>query len=167
MTISNNGGVPGQTTPKDDDQQTLKHQSVATEATRRYGSAASCTQHNYLTRKGIQPYGIKIEGDKLLIPMHDTEGTIHSLQTIMPNGTKRFMAGGRVKGCYFAIGEPKDLLIVCEEFATGASFHECLNLAVAVAFNAGNLEAVATALHAKYPSLGIIIVANDDFKNPR
>jgi putative DNA primase/helicase len=91
---------------------------------------------------------------------------VHSLQTIAPDGTKMFMSGGRVKGCYFGIGKPKGALIVCEGFATGASIHECTGHAVAVAFNAGNLEAVAVALRTKYPALKIIIAADDDHQTP-
>ena len=67
------------------------------------------------------------------------------MQTIAPDGTKMFMSGGRVKGCYYGIGKPKGALIVCEGFATGASIHECTGHAVAVACNAGNLEAVRWA----------------------
>ena len=94
--------------------------------------------------------------------MRDTAGTLHSLQTITPDGDKRFMTGGRVKGCYYSIGKPVGVLIVCEGYATGASINECTGDAVAVAFNAGNLEPVAAALRAKYPSLKIIIAADDD-----
>ena len=143
-----------------------RQQLAAADALKRWTAATPCTQHDYLTRKGIRPHGAKIEGDKLLIPMRDTAGTVHSLQTIAPDGTKMFMSGGRVKGCYFAIGKPKGALIVCEGFATGASIHECTNHAVAVAFNAGNLEAVAVALRAKYPSFPIVIAADDDFQTP-
>ena len=139
---------------------------AAADALKRWTAATPCTQHDYLTRKGIQPHGARIEGDKLLIPMRDTAGTVHSLQTITPDGTKMFMSGGRVKGCYFGIGKPKGALIVCEGFATGASIHECTGHAVAVAFNAGNLEAVAVALRTKYPALKIIIAADDDHQTP-
>jgi putative DNA primase/helicase len=98
--------------------------------------------------------------------MRDTAGTVHSLQTIAPDGNKMFMSGGRIKGCYFGIGKPKGALIVCEGFATGASIHECTGHAVAVAFNAGNLEAVAVALRIKYPDFKIIIAADDDHQTP-
>lgn len=118
--------------------------------------------HGYLIRKGIQPHGVRSDGQRLIVPMRDTAGTVHSLQTIRPDGIKMFMSGGRVKGCYFGIGKPKGALIVCEGFATGASIHECTGHAVAVAFNAGNLEAVAVALRGKYPSLKILIAADDD-----
>lgn len=139
-----------------------RQQSAATDAAQRVQAAANCTQHAYPTRKGIKPHGAKIEGDHLLIPMIDTAGKLHSLQTITPDGDKRFLSGGRVKGCYHAIGKPAGLLIVCEGYATGASIHEATGHAVAVAFNAGNLEAVAVALRTKYPALKIIIAADDD-----
>jgi len=118
--------------------------------------------NDYLTRKGIQPYGVKCDGQRLLVPMRDTAGTLHSLQTIAPDGDKRFMTGGRKKGCYHSIGKPDGVLIVCEGYATGASIHESTEVAVAVAFDAGNLEPVAEALRTKYPSLKIIIAADDD-----
>lgn len=143
-----------------------RQQLAAADALKRWTAATFCTEHDYLTRKGIKPNGVKIEGDKLLIPMRDTEGTVHSLQTITPEGTKMFLSGGRVKGCYFDIGKLKGVLIVCEGFATGASIHECTSHAVAVAFTAGNLEAVAVALGSKYPALKIIIAADDDLQTP-
>jgi hypothetical protein len=80
--------------------------------------------------------------------------------------SKRFMPGGRVKGCYYAIGKPQGVLIVCEGFATGASIFECTGHAVAVAFNAGNLEAVAVALRRKYPDYKIVVAADDDDQTP-
>ncbi len=118
--------------------------------------------HPYLTAKGIKPHGLKLLGDKLLIPMRDTVGTLHSLQTIEVDGEKRFHPGGRVKGCYHSIGKPDGRLIICEGYATGESIHQCTGLAVAVAFNAGNLGSVAVSLQAKYPTLAIIIAADDD-----
>ena len=143
-----------------------RQQLAAANALNRWTTATPCTEHDYLTRKGIKPHAAKIEGDKLLIPMRDTAGTVRSLQTIAPDGTKMFISGGRVKGCYFGIGKPKGALIVCEGFATGASIHECTGHAVAVAFNAANLEAVAVALRTKYRTIKIIIAADDDHQTP-
>ena len=140
-----------------------QRQKVASEtAAALWQQADAATAHPYLTSKAIQPHGIKTFGDKLLIPMRDTAGTLHSLQTIAPDGSKLFHPGGRVKGCYFGIGKPADKLIVCEGFATGASIHEATGDAVAVAFNAGNLEAVALSLRIKYPALKFVIAADDD-----
>lgn len=127
-----------------------------------WSQSDTATAHTYLTVKGIKPHGLKVFADKLLIPLRDHAGKLHSLQSIAPDGDKRFHPGGRVKGCYHSIGKPAGVLTVCEGYATGASIHECTGQAVAVAFNAGNLEPVALALRAKYPRLKIIIAADDD-----
>jgi putative DNA primase/helicase len=48
--------------------------------------------------------------------MRDTAGSLHSLQTITPDGEKRFLAGGQVTGCYHAIGKPVGQIIICEGY---------------------------------------------------
>ena len=146
------------------DLQATQQQASLTAAALWQEAAPAPAAHEYLTRKRIKPHGAKFDGHRLLIPLRDTAGTLHSLQTIAPDGDKRFMPGGRVKGCYHSIGKPAGVLIVCEGYATGASIHEATGdaVAVAVAFNAGNLEAVALALRAKYPALKIIVAADDD-----
>ncbi len=147
-----------------DTEQVQRNESAAVEADSRFKTATTCTSHPYLTTKGVQPHGVKVDGDKLLIPMRDTTGTLHSLQTIAPDGDKRFHPGGRVKGCYHSIGKPAGVLIVCEGYATGASIHEATGEAVAVAFNAGNVGPVAQALHRRHPDLTIVIAADDDWR---
>jgi putative DNA primase/helicase len=125
-------------------------------------------KHGYIRRKGIKPHGTKINPEGwLLVPMRDTSGKLWNVERIAPEkpqtGTdKKGLYGGRRKALYFGIGKPEGILIVCEGFATGASIHECTGHAVAVAFNAGNLEPVALALRAKYPAMLIVIAADDD-----
>ena len=117
--------------------------------------------HPYLTRKLVNAYGIKQSGDALIIPLR-ADGEIHSLQFINANGSKKFLTGGRIKSCYFSIGKPQDVIYICEGYATGASIYEATGDAVAIAFNAGNLLEVATAIHAKYPALKLVMCADDD-----
>jgi putative DNA primase/helicase len=138
------------------------HQQARQTAAALWSQADAVTAHPYLSSKGVQPHGLRVFADKLLIPLRDTAGKLLSLQTIAPDGDKRFHPGGRVKGCYHSIGKPAGVLIVCEGYATGASIHEATGHAVAVAFNAGNLQAVALALRAKYPALKIMVAADDD-----
>ena len=114
--------------------------------------------------KGVQPHGIRQDRDLLLIPMRDASGALHSLQTIGTDGSKRFLSGGRVTGCYFGIGKPDGTLCIAEGYATGASIFEATGYAVAVAFNAGNLDAVARELRGKYPDMRIIVCADDDYR---
>lgn len=117
--------------------------------------------HPYLVRKGVRPHGIRQDGDALLVPMREG-GELHSLQTIGPNGDKRFLTGGRVAGCYHAIGKAGDTVCIAEGYSTGASIHEATGYAVAIAFSAGNLDPVARALQAKMPTARIILCADDD-----
>lgn len=141
-----------------------RQDAAATVAAQRWQAATPAAEHPYLTTKGVKPYGARCEGAALLIPMRDVAGKLCSLQTINADGGKRFQSGGKVTGCFHAIGEPKDVLIVCEGYATGASIHEATGHAVAVAFNAGNLLAVAKALNQNYPTLRLILAADDDWK---
>src|SRR3546814_20613121 len=54
--------------------------------------------------------------------------------------------------------------IVCEGYSTGASLLKITGRPVVIAFNAGNLELVATALREKYPDARMAIAADDDHK---
>lgn len=125
-------------------------------------AARPATEHPYLIAKGVASYGLRLEVGRLVIPLRDSEGVLHSLQFIAHDGEKRFLPGGHVKGGYFAIGKPNGTLCIAEGYATAASIHEATGHAVAVAFNAGNLLPVARALRAKYPELRIIVCADND-----
>lgn len=121
--------------------------------------------HSYLTRKGVKANGAKLHNKALVIPMR-TDGVLHSMQFIDADGGKKFLSGGRVSGCYFSIGITKGAAALCiaEGFATGATIHEATGYPVAVAFNAGNLSAVAKAMRDKFPGLTLMICADDDYQ---
>jgi putative DNA primase/helicase len=121
--------------------------------------------HPYLKRKGIKANGAKLYKGALVIPLR-ADGDIHSLQFIGAEGKKTFLTDGRVKGCYFSIGNPNGAAALCiaEGFATGATIHETTGLPVAVAFNAGNLGLVSKAMRGKFPDLPLILCADDDIK---
>lgn len=121
------------------------------------------SDHAYLKHKGIQAHGAKVHNGALVVPMREG-AALRSLQFIGADGLKRFLTDGKKKGCYFSIGNPKGAaaLCICEGFATGASIHEANGWPVAVAFDVGNLEAVALAIRARLPELALIICADDD-----
>lgn len=122
--------------------------------------------HPYLQRKKVQAFGVRQLRESLLLPLRDSTGALHSLQFIGPEGSKRFLTGGRISGCYFALGRPVDSLLLCEGFATAAALHQATGRACAVAFNCGNLMAVARALRLKFPRMGIVVAADNDFATP-
>lgn len=117
--------------------------------------------HPYLIGKEVKAHGLRLHDGALVVPMRDG-AELHSLQFIDAEGEKRFLAGGRVSGCYFSIGQPDGTLCIAEGYATGATIHEATGHAVAVAFNAGNLLPVARALRTKFPALRLIVCADDD-----
>lgn len=122
--------------------------------------------HPYLKKKQIGAYGIRQLRDMLVIAARDVNGELHTLQFIGPDGAKRFLTGGRIVGCYFAIGRPIDSLLLCEGLATASTLHQATGRAVAVAFNCGNLLAVAKVLRMKFPTLKLIVCADNDFQTP-
>jgi putative DNA primase/helicase len=120
------------------------------------------SSHPYLVRKAVSVYGLRDLRGQLVVPLRDAEGGLHSLQFIGPDGRKTFLTGGRKRGCYHAIGKPCKALCICEGYATAASIFQATDLATAVAFDAGNLLAVAKALRGKFPDLPLIIAADND-----
>jgi len=124
---------------------------------------AAPADHPYLVAKGVGVHGLRQLDGLLLVPLRDAEGRPWSLQTIAVDGSKRFLAGGRKRGLYYPVGRPvSDVVCVAEGYATAATIHEVTGHPTAVAFDAGNLEPVACALRAKYPSAVIVVCADDD-----
>lgn len=119
------------------------------------------TTHPYLTRKQVKAYGIKESKGSIVVPVCDN-GEIQSLQFINPDGDKKFLAGGRKKGCYFSIGAETDVICIAEGYATGASVHESTGFMTIVGFDSGNLLSVGNAIREKYPEAKIVFCADDD-----
>jgi len=122
-------------------------------------------EHGYLLKKQIEPYRLKQSGQALIIPVYDSHDKIISLQHILPDGIKKFMPGGRIKGGYFTIGNmDSDTFYICEGFSTGASIHKAINKPVVLSFSSGNLKEIAVMFREKYPDKKIIICADNDLK---
>lgn len=119
------------------------------------------TDHPYLQRKCISAHGARQLGDRLLIPVNGPKG-LQSLQFIHPDGTKRFLRGGRKSAAFYPIGERSERVCIAEGFATGASIFEATGISVLVAFGAGNLDSVAR-FAAAAGCTDIIVCADDDY----
>jgi putative DNA primase/helicase len=150
----------------------LRHrqQEVRAKAERVWAAAPLAPDtHPYLARKAVCTHGLRVFKGALVVPVRDLAGALHSLQFISPGGVKRFLRGGRVKGLCGWIGElppPSGdahlTLLVAEGVATAVSLHEASGHPVVIAFHAGNLGVVATALRARYPQARIVVCADDD-----
>ena len=166
-------------------------------------------EHPYLKSKGVGNYGLHQDQDGNLLvfglnldlcefpgqappeagPRPDLDDLtvtrrIQTVQTIAPNGEKRFEPGSRKKGAVHLIGENQfkkiaydqafgqkslfgDLkespeILLAEGYATGASLYKATGLPVAVAFDAGNLLPVTEALRRKFPQAELTICADHD-----
>ena len=119
--------------------------------------------HPYLTAKGCRPYNLRQLADALLVPLTHN-GELVNIQRIHPDGSKRFLSGGRVKGCCSPLGliQAGQPLYLCEGWATGATLHQSTGHPVACAMNAGNLLAVGQQLQRTYPDALLIMAGDDD-----
>lgn len=156
-----------------------RHADAARKAAEMWTVGIPAAGHPYLSSKHVRAHGLRVGSwqrwdrdtgeittiqNVLYVPMRDTSGQLSSLQGITGEGEKFFLPGGKVKGMYHSIGKPRDRLIIGEGYATCATVFEATQEGVAVAFNSGNLEPVATRLRAKYPRLSIVIAADDDWQ---
>jgi putative DNA primase/helicase len=153
-----------------------QHAATALQAVNRWGMASDTIQGveaPYLARKGVQGYGVRYEANgAVLVPLRDAAGTLWNLQTILPakpttGSDKLFMKGGRKSGLWHMLGATADsaapaMVLIAEGYATAASLHQATGYPVAVAFDAGNLKAVAVNLCAAYPAAALVLCGDDD-----
>ena len=108
---------------------------------------------------------------RLIIPVLNQSGRIQSLQFILPEQTaegtdKFFLKGGRTAGGFFSLsagdGKKDGPLLIAEGYATATSLHLATGYACLVAFNAGNLKAVAVMARERYAKREIILCADND-----
>lgn len=126
------------------------------------GAETAPDDHAYLVAKRVGAHGLKVDGDKLVVPIVDESGAVISTQTIAPDGAKRFLAGGRKKGGFHMIGEPAGTIYVAEGYATAASVHEATGACAVCAFDAGNIAPVVAGLRKMQPRAEIIVCADND-----
>ncbi len=146
------------------------HERVANEAALLFAGASKTGTSAYLTRKAVQPYGVRFAADgRVLVPMRDAAGKLWNVQRIAPDKPanspeKMFLKSGRKSGLFHWCGDPAGaaVLLVAEGFATGATAHMATARPVAVAFDAGNLIHVAKALHQAHPEALIVLCGDDD-----
>ena len=148
---------------REEDRRVMREQAAA-EAADMWARATTPYDHPYLSHKQVPAYGIRELDDELLVPMRAGPGAYVGLQRILPGGGKFFLSGTPAGGAYHVIGKPalNGRIVIAEGYATAASIHLATGLCCVVAFNAGNLEAVARKIRASMPDASIVIAADDD-----
>ena len=160
---------------------------IAANASRRAANRASSLfkrmpekgRSAYLDRKQIVGMGVRYapRSGAVLVPMSNVRDQIVGLQVIYPEKQqdtgrdKSYWPYGMSKeGAFHLIGphpEPGEPVLVCEGYATGVSLHMATSLAVAIAFDAGNLSVVAKAMRERFPGRALIVCRDDDWKTKR
>ena len=144
--------------------QERKHAEAREEAEQIWTESQPCESHPYLAGKRVQAQGVRVDSDgRLVVPVRDAGGVLHGVQHISVDGQKRFLTGSRVGGCHFEIGGSPDVACITEGFATGATISEATGYRVLLAFNCGNLLAIAREVRSRTPTAKIIVCADDDY----
>ncbi len=158
------------------------HAAAATAATAiMKASKAADPAHPYLAKKGLPPFpGLRqlaanvsyviedgepprtARAGSLVVPLYNPDKALVSVQLIANDGTKRFLKGTPKAGNYCSIGKVGPTIVIGEGYSTCARIHEATGHLVVVAFDSGNLAAVAAAIRRKYPDADLIIAADND-----
>jgi phage/plasmid primase-like uncharacterized protein len=134
-------------------------------------SAADVELHAYLERKRVGCEGTRVDAKgQLLIPArkYSIEGAVLAgLQKITADGNKRFSSGMDMIGACCLLGKVNQdtpLIEIGEGYATCETSRMAtgFDTPVMVAFNAGNLMAVAQQLRRDFPNAHLLFLADDD-----
>lgn len=114
----------------------------------------------------------------LLIPGRDMDGKMWTLQSVNPY-FKSLMKGGRKHGLFSVAGadaEGKSIegvlksanksLVIAEGYATADTVSRLTGQPVIVAFDSGNINAVAGGLRERFPNTPMVIAADNDHDAP-
>jgi putative DNA primase/helicase len=115
------------------------------------------TEHPYLTKKNIKPFGALVQGNKLIVPIYNNESLV-GYQRIYEDGFKKPIYGTKMKASYYIIKQVSTTIYVCEGYATGCTIAEATGKTVVIAFNAGNLKRVCEELKGQ----NLVVCADND-----
>ena len=148
-------------------EQEIIYGEAAIEAARIYNSARMPdVNHGYLTKKHIKPSETTRQVENaLIIPLLNDGGEITSIQRIFPDGFKKNLTGGKMKGSFHFINGSDCLICICEGYATGASINEATGASVYCAMSAHNIYETASIAKKYHPTADIVVCADDNSAN--
>lgn len=120
-------------------------------------------QHSYLVRKQVGMYGLKQQGDTLLVPLRDITGKVQGIQHIKSDGIKRIH--GKLSELFHHIGKvtkPQQTIYIAEGYATAATIYECTGQPVVMAFTTSNLIRVGLLIRQRYRQADLVFAADND-----
>lgn len=142
-----------------------EREKIASESARKWGYMKPADpKHPYLVRKGVDSFGLRQQGDKLVTAICDADGKIWSLQYVNPAGDKLFVPGGAKTGNFHILGELSEgkTVLFAEGYATCASLRMATGLPVVEVFDASSIAPVMEALRDHLKGRDKIICGDDD-----
>ena len=104
-----------------------------------------------------------LSGNRIMIPMRDLQKTVWNMQAIYPDGTKRFMTGGKTKGLFQTLGSSKSgTCYITEGWATACAVYLSTKKMVVCTFSSGNMLEATKEIASALPITRIIIAADND-----
>jgi hypothetical protein len=123
----------------------------------------------YLRKKRVGSYGLRFYsthryGDVAVVPVSSENGYLQGVQCLNEDGAKPLLKGSKLFEGRHLIGQIQTnrRLLIAEGYATGAFLYEMTGIPVCICFAASNFISVAKSLHAIYPSLDILLAADND-----
>lgn len=144
-----------------------RHKHAAERARQLWASATpTMASHPYILRKNVRPFGARLLGTCLVLPIRDLDGTLFSLQFIGVDGQKRLLTGGAKRGLVIPVhgdlSMPREVLI-CEGWAIGATLAvEKPTALVLAAIDVGNLQLVTEKARGRWHEAVITVCADAD-----
>ena len=142
----------------------------------KFMNKATINEHTYLSNKMIEPTNNIYAGNDntITVPLYNVDGRLKSAQYITEDGEKRFAKNTNKVGAFHIVdGNAADLksatsIIIAEGYATAASINGAIKepgIKVIAAMSASNIEHTVKAITDKYPSVNIVIAADNDLEN--
>lgn len=150
-----------------DRQRMATHERVAKKCGGRWSKLpAAPDAHPYLVRKHIKSFGLRMQGEDLIVPLVDENMAIWNLQRIpaTPGKTKLYEKDAKKQGLFCILGkiEGASTVLFAEGYATCASLHMATGLPVVICFDSGNIETVMTLLEPRLAGADKIICGDND-----
>ena len=117
----------------------------------------------YHIRKGIPLIGAEMKGINVAVPIYNSDRERVGVQTISPDGQKRFSKGMAKEGAFGVINGPLEgECYIAEGWATAVSVSLATGRPAVFALDAGNLPKVAEVLAEVRPDAKFIVAADND-----
>lgn len=145
-----------------------RYDSVATKAAYIWNHATpEPVDHPYLLKKKLPPLKLRLHRDCLVSQLFDQQHRLVNLQFIDPDGNKRFLRGGQVKGCFqwwLPFSGPSWSIYLCEGVADALSTYLHLKKLriVVCSYSVSNMIDIASWLRQIKPENRLIAVIDND-----